>query len=211
MINKAIDLFWHNDSKAHSPFTEYEIRKNVETGKYLVKYWNYNEVTPTHEKAVEPPQTATGFISLYGAKNWAQNHFEEKLQNWFKAPTERELLTTSIQSLVDACHSRAAANGWWTDLSTGEPLTRNKGEMMMLIVSEIAEAMEGHRKGLKDDHLPAYGMEDVEFADALIRIFDYAGGHNLKLANAFVDKLDYNDNRVDHKIENRKKDGGKKY
>lgn len=39
----------------------------------------------------------------------------------------------------------------------------------------------------------------------------YVGGHGLKTAEAFVDKLIYNANRADHKPSNRKKEGGKKY
>ena len=37
----------------------------------------------------------------------------------------------------------------------------------MLIVSEIAEAMEGERKDLMDDKLPHRKMAEVELADAL--------------------------------------------
>ena len=43
----------------------------------------------------------------------------------------------------------------------------------------------------------------------LIRAFDYAGGHSLRLAEAFVAKLEYNRTRADHKRENRLKLGGK--
>ena len=43
---------------------------------------------------------------------------------------------------------------WWRDLHTGERFTPNIGEKLMLIVSEVAEAMEGHRKNLMDDKLP---------------------------------------------------------
>ena len=45
-------------------------------------------------------------------------------------------------SLVHTLNQR-----WWHDLATGERLNRNLGELLMLVVSEIAEAMEGHRKG----------------------------------------------------------------
>jgi hypothetical protein len=34
---------------------------------------------------------------------------------------------------------------------------------------------------------------------------------DLDLANAVLDKLDYNQNRADHKLENRAKEGGKKF
>jgi hypothetical protein len=47
-----------------------------------------------------------------------------------------------------------ANDRWWTDLETGARIERNKGELMMLMVSEIAEAMEGVRKNLQDDKLP---------------------------------------------------------
>ncbi len=71
---------------------------------------------------------------------------------------------------------RKANEGWWRDLETGAPLRRNMGEMVMLIVSELAEAMEGHRKGRMDDHLPGRRMAEVEVADALIRCLDVAAG-----------------------------------
>jgi len=77
--------------------------------------------------------------------------------------------------------------------------------------SGISEAIEGARKNIMDDHLPDRKMEEVELADALIRIFDYAGGHNLDIAGAFVDKLLYNTQRADHKVENRKEAGGKQF
>ncbi len=48
-------------------------------------------------------------------------------------------------------------------------------------------------------------------ADAIIRIFDTAGKYNIDLGGAFVEKLEYNLNREDHKLENREKDGGKKF
>ncbi len=37
--------------------------------------------------------------------------------------------------------------------------------------------MEGERKDLMDDKLPHRKMAEVELADALIRIFDYAGAY----------------------------------
>ena len=88
---------------------------------------------------------------------------------------------------------------------------RNIGELLMLCVSELAEAMEGHRKNLPDDKLPHRSMFEVELADCLIRIFDIAGALNLDLAGAFEEKMAYNATRADHKIEHRLAEGGKKY
>ena len=111
--------------------------------------------------------------------------------------------------LAEAVHRNNTT--WWHDPATGERLNRNKGEMLMLIVSEISEAMEGERKDLMDDHLPHRKMAEVELADALIRIFDYAGAHSYDLQGAFEEKMAYNATRKDHSPEERLKTGGKKW
>lgn len=100
---------------------------------------------------------------------------------------------------------------WWNDLQTGERLVRNKGELLMLIVSEVAEAMEGERKNLMDTHLTHRKMAEVELADVLIRVFDYAGGFGYDLAGAVREKLVYNTMRKDHKKEARQAADGKKW
>ena len=50
---------------------------------------------------------------------------------------------------------------WWVDLRTGEPLKRNVGELLMLCVSELSEAMEGDRKDLADTHLSHRGRDAI--------------------------------------------------
>lgn len=71
----------------------------------------------------------------------------------------------------------------------------NVGEKLMLIVSEIAEGMEGHRKGQKDDHLPQHSSLAVELADAVIRILDLSAALDLNLSEAIRDKYNYNRTR----------------
>lgn len=114
-------------------------------------------------------------------------------------------LVVAAQHLTDMCHGTAKECGWWE--STTE---RDIPRLLMLCVSELAEAMEGDRKQLMDDHLPERSMLEVELADAVIRIFDMAGGLNLDIAGAIAEKMGYNTRRADHKPENRA-DNGKRY
>jgi NTP pyrophosphatase (non-canonical NTP hydrolase) len=116
---------------------------------------------------------------------------------------------SNLNALSKWCHQ--ANDKWWKDPATGQPINRNRAELLMLIVSEISEAMEGERKSLKDDKLPHRPMAEVELADALIRIFDYAGGFGYDLGGAFVEKMKYNQTRKDHSHEERLKENGKKF
>lgn len=116
-------------------------------------------------------------------------------------------------ALQNECHGAAFTAGWWSDLHTGEPIDPHAKvpEKLMLIVSEIAEAMEGHRKGLADDKLPHRPMIEVELADAAIRIFDLAGALGFDLGDAIAEKMAFNADRPDHKLANRRAAGGKAY
>ncbi len=116
-----------------------------------------------------------------------------------------------INDLRDRCFKAAFDAGWHTNIETGELLDRNKAEMICLMHSELSEAMEGVRKNLMDDKLPHRPMVEAELADTVIRIMDYAGRFKLDIGGAIIEKMDFNKNRPDHKIENRKKPDGKKF
>ena len=109
----------------------------------------------------------------------------------------------SAYTLSKYCHGIAKECGWWEN-------PRSTPELLMLCVSELAEAMEGDRKDLMDDHLPHRKMLEVELADAVIRIFDMARGLGLEIHEAMAEKMEYNTERDDHKTENRL-NGGKRY
>lgn len=135
-------------------------------------------------------------------------------------------MAARLNEFVELAHGNACRAGWWGVVSDGENIPLDVklvraddtrlgkalvAQKLCLIHSEISEAMEGHRKGLMDDKLPHRKMIEVEFADAMIRIADLAGALGLDLGGAIVEKMEYNSNREDHKLENRQKAGGKAY
>ena len=118
------------------------------------------------------------------------------------------------------CHGLAHESGWWKDKGGIDVRLRDDGgeflniwvaAKLALVHTEVSEGVEGFRKGKMDDHLPHRKMLEVELADAIIRIFDLAGGLNLDVPGAIAEKLAYNANRADHKPENRAKAGGKAF
>lgn len=106
-----------------------------------------------------------------------------------------------LEKLAAEIHAQNVAVGWWDDF----PRRQDRHyTAMMLVVTEWAEAAEGARKDLVDDHLPHRPMFDVELADAAIRLLDLAGAYQIEdlksrctwnLANR-VSKLAAQPNRV---------------
>ena len=114
-------------------------------------------------------------------------------------------------TLTILCHRLAVEGGWWHDPATGAQRDRNDGELICLMHSELSEAMEAVRKSKQDDHLPHRTGVEVELADAVIRIMDYAGARGLDIGGAMAEKLAYNATRADHTAAARIADGGKRF
>lgn len=92
----------------------------------------------------------------------------------------------TITELVQVCHAAARDKGFWDK-------ERNIGEMLMLIVSELGEAIEAHRKGNF-----GLGQKDTfedELADTAIRLFDLCGGLRIDLEKQIGWKINFNKNR----------------
>lgn len=124
-----------------------------------------------------------------------------------------DLVAEGVRDLQLLCHGLARHSGWWKDHDEMPDQYRkyyyaSKRELMH---SELSEALEGARKNQMDDHLTHRPMEEVEIADTVIRIFDYAGGRNFDLIGAIIEKLAYNQQRADHKPEARAAEGGKTF
>lgn len=118
--------------------------------------------------------------------------------------SSESIIVQSFELLQKHIHAQNKRAGWWDK-------PREKGTLICLIHSEISEALEGERKNLYDDHLPHRKMAEVELADAVIRILDYAKAFGYDIACAILEKLEYNKTRADHKKENRNSQHGKRF
>ena len=95
--------------------------------------------------------------------------------------TETTVENMNLQQLSKLCHDTAVEKGFWDQ-------ERNIGEALMLIVTELAEAMESYRV---EDH----DNFRVEIADTFIRLFDLCGGLNIDIAKEIEKKAAKNKKR----------------
>lgn len=131
-----------------------------------------------------------------------------------------------LHTINEAAHSIYLANkkqGFWGAEDADPKTSRNFGEMLMLVTSELGEAMEAHRKDkfaswdaynsiikatpedateaesllLKRQAFKTYIKDSAEdeIADAIIRLLDMAGGLGIDLFRHINAKLDYNSSR----------------
>lgn len=115
---------------------------------------------------------------------------------------------SNIKELQKEIHANAVDKGFW------EGEANNIPTKLMLIVSEISEALEAHRKDkrftddigaingwiLKGDFVTHFEIAckdtfEDELADAVIRILDLAGGLNIDLEGHIKAKMRYNATR----------------
>lgn len=125
-----------------------------------------------------------------------------------------------MKTLKDYCkeaHKTAKEKGFWDN---GE---RNLGELLMLVVSELGEALEAHRNGKRCDALKVSYLSSVEFknkdfeediqkfkkeyekdikgsfeeeiADTFIRLFDLCEIRNIDIEEHIELKMKYNETR----------------
>ena len=92
-----------------------------------------------------------------------------------------DLKGKSLNQLSQICHSIAKEKGFWDE-------KRNIGEALMLIVTELAEAMEAYR------HQDQENFKE-ELADTFIRLLDLCGGFEIDIEEEIAKKSLKNKNR----------------
>jgi NTP pyrophosphatase (non-canonical NTP hydrolase) len=94
-----------------------------------------------------------------------------------------------FDSLSRVCYDDARQRGFYDR-------ERNEAEAIALMITELAEAVEGARHGNPpDEHLPDFDSVEVELADCIIRIADWAGHCGYRVGAALVAKMNYNATR----------------
>lgn len=141
-------------------------------------------------------------------------HMDDKLPH--RSMEEVELADVAIRAadyaggfdMVDlgSVGEELRAIGWEDD----EYLTDARDGLLM-IHAAISNVMEGVRKGRMSDVLPNRTEEEVWKYITFLRVFEYAEYFGLDVEGAIEEKMNFNASREDHRIENRRAEGGKKF
>lgn len=109
-----------------------------------------------------------------------------------------DLRTALIDDFTDGRHEliahfiwlTATCDRWFTQCQGFD--RKNFDGDVMLVVTELAEAVEADRKPGPSSHIPDFTGVEEEIADAMVRLFHLAGKYKLRLGNAFYEKMQFN-------------------
>lgn len=169
----------------------------------------------------ERERTAPGAVSKthkQGAGGNLRENLSQHCMSMFNNGSETEGSGMRIKDLIKECHQNAVEHGFWDDWDKLDDFIENArtqkeidilsryadnaiGNRLMLIVSELGEALEVLRQGgdseEDDEENARIVMEKFseELADVAIRLFDLCGGLDIDLEAAMAEKMEKNRNR----------------
>ena len=101
-----------------------------------------------------------------------------------------QLFCDALKDVAARIHRMAVDKGFWES-------DRNDGEMLMLAVSELSEALEGLRHGNPpSDHIPEFTAAEEELADCVIRLMDQFYARGWRVPEAIIAKMAFNAGRA---------------
>lgn len=106
----------------------------------------------------------------------------------------------TLNGVKDLAHKNSKDKGWWDDVEPGDDSVIP--EKLMLIVTEVSEAMEDYRNGNMEQQMELQHDGNgkpvgfpSELADVIIRVADLCGHLNIDITKAIEDKMEYNKTR----------------
>jgi hypothetical protein len=184
------------------------VDNKVENLQKLGLEWNGDLLERVEKKKAEreaeaPKETPVSLLGI-GFKAWGLYKDVKKVIDQYK-PEPPKTSSNKINDLADKVHQVNKDKGFWDK-------ERNVGEMLMLVSSELGEAMEAHRKGRFADwesyhkNVSVLGPKKAfeiyikdrfedEVIDAVLRLYDMAAGLNIDLDKHIQAKLNYNRSR----------------
>lgn len=162
---------WSGEARKAAGFIRYRTLKRVnQKNQYAsVYYWedkrsHFKFMKKNHDDLVKKSKAKVKVLGYYNFSTIDEIRKKEKGQ-----------IMASVKELTRLCHKIAKAKGFWDG-------KRNLGEMLMLIVTELSEAMESYRVKDKENF-------DEEIADTFIRLFDLCGGLKIDIEKEINKKM----------------------
>ncbi len=144
----------------------------------------------SHQKEFDEIQHAQHCEEIRHEQHWLVCRFCE--QAALQQPNQIIKVTEHLNELANECYAIADANGW-------HDTPREFGTVLMLVVTEVAEAMEAWREGDDDTITKREMIKDgkpegvpSELADVLIRVFHICAIYGIDIREAMSRKMIYN-------------------
>lgn len=180
--------------------------------------------SPSHDPIRSPPEKGGSRLSpvfqdAYASRSTRYTKDDMSEQQLIEQSYREAcpLFISSFDALADYINDWAERKGWNDDdptrykgivsISGGESCDLQSNfeiaacvahdiSKLGLMITELCEAIEGRRHGDKaSDKIITFSSQEEELADCIVRIMHYAKQRNLRVAEALIEKMRYNEQR----------------